>query len=120
MAALIRIVNAFYAALFLVGVLVSLGFLVAARDGLARGPEAVWLSSGWAVLAALLASLCLANMRLGRGAYRLPLLAANLAALLLAATALLAGNPVLQWIAGVSILPFAITVPALIAGRGRA
>ena len=113
MAALTRIVNAFYAALFLVAFFVSLGVLVAASD-------AVWLSSGWAALAVLLAILCLANMRLARGTYGLPLVAANLAALLLGAAALVAGNPVLQWVGGVSILPFAITVPALIAGRGRA
>lgn len=119
MAVLIRIVNAFYAALFLVGLFLSLGFLVAASDGLGRGPRAVWLSSGWAALAALLAILCLANLRRARSAHAMPLICANLAALLLAAAALLAGDPVLQWIGGVSILPFAITLPALIAGRVR-
>ena len=120
MAALIRVVNAFFAALFLVAALISLGFLVAARDGLGRGPGAVWLSLGWAALAVLLAILCLANMRLARGAHGLPLIAANVAALLFAGAGLFAANPVLQWIGGVSVLPFAITVPALIAGRRRA
>ena len=121
MAALIRIVNAFYAALFLVAALVSLGFLIAATEGLGRGPEAVWLSSGWAALMALLALLCFANMRLARGPRPLPLIAANAAALLLAAAGLLlAGVPIVQWIGGVSLLPFAITVPAQIAGRRRA
>jgi hypothetical protein len=119
MAALIRIVNAFFAALFLVAFLASLGFLVAARDGLGRG-AALWLSSGWAALAALLAILCVVNMRPGRRAYRLPLIAANLAALLLAGAGLLAANPVLQWVGGVAILPFAITLPALIARGDRA
>jgi hypothetical protein len=115
MAALIRIVNAFYAALFLVAALISLGFLVAARR-----PDAAWPALGWAGLAALLAILCLANMRPARGAGGLKLLAANLAASLLAATGLLTGDTALQWIAGVAILPFAITVPALIAARARA
>jgi len=118
MAALVRIVNAFYAALFLVAALISLGFLVAALDGLGRGPEAVWLSLGWAALAALLAILCLFNMRPARWGGP-PLLAANVAALLLGAAGLLSGNEVLQWIAGVSILPFALAFPALIGGADR-
>jgi hypothetical protein len=115
MAALIRIVNAFYAALFLVAALMSLGFLVAARN-----PDAAWPALGWAALAAFLAILCIANMRPARGAGGLKLLAANIAASLLAAAALLIGNTTLQWIAGVAILPFAVTVPALIAARPRA
>lgn len=120
MAALIRIVNAFYAALFLVAALVSLGFLVAATEGLGRGPEAVWLSSGWAALAALLSGLCLANMRRARGPHRPLLIAANAAALLLtAAGPLLTGNPIVQWVGGVSLLPFAVTLPAQVAARRR-
>lgn len=119
MAVLIRIVNAFFAALFLAGVLASLGFLVAARDGLGRGPEAVWLSSGWALLAMLLAILCLANMRSARAGFGRTRAAANAAALVLAGAGLLAGNAVVQWLAGVSIVPFAITLAALIAARCR-
>lgn len=113
MAALIRIVNAFYAALFIVAFFTSFGVLAA-------GSDVLWPSSAWAALAALLAILCLANMRVARGRHGLPLIAANAAALVFAAAALLAANPVLQWIGGVSILPFAITLPALIAGRARA
>jgi hypothetical protein len=115
MAALIRIVNAFYAALFLVAALMSLGFLLAARS-----PDAAWSAFGWAALAASLAILCLANMPPARGAKGLKLLVANLAASLLAAAGLLAGDTALQWIAVVAILPFAITVPALLAARARA
>ena len=63
MAALIRIVNAFYAALFVLAALVSLGFLTAALDGLGRGPEAVWISCAWAALMTGLAILCFFNMR---------------------------------------------------------
>jgi hypothetical protein len=120
MAALIRIVNAFYAALFSVGVLVAIGFLGAALDGLGRGPEAVWLSSGWAALALLLAMLCFANMRQARGSYGRLLIGANLAALLVAGAGLLSANPVLQWIGAASALPFALTLAALLAGRRRA
>lgn len=119
MAVLIRIVNAFYAALFLIGVLGSLGLLAAARDGLGREPEAVWLSAGWALLSMLLAILCLANMRSARSGFGQARAAANAAALLLAGAGLLAGNAAVQWIAGVSIVPFAITLAALIAARRR-
>jgi len=121
MATLIRVVNGFYAALFVIAALVSLGFLVAALDGLGRGPEAVWLSCAWAALFALFAALCFANMRRARGTQPVWLVAANLAALLLAGAGLFAADPVIVWMAGVSILPFAVTLLAhALAGRKSA
>jgi hypothetical protein len=107
MRALIRIVNAFYAALFVLGALVSLLFLIAATDGLARGPEALWRTTGGAAAAALLACLCVANMR---GARMRPVAAANIAALVLLAAGLLAAEPALGWIAGLSLPPFALAL----------
>ena len=120
MAALIRIVNAFFAALFLAAALVSAGFLTAALDGLGRGPEAVWLSSGWMALMLLFAALCLVNLRKAGAGPPAALIAANLAALLLAAAALFAAEPVIRWIGGVSLLPFAATLAAALAARRSA
>ena len=108
MAALLRIVNAFYAALFLAAAFYA---LVMAASALRAIPAAL------AGLALLLAILCFANMRRRDGA---AVIAANIAAALLAIAGLFAANPVLHWVGGVSILPFAITLPALIAERRRA
>ena len=119
MTALVRILNAFFAALFVLAALVSVGFLTAAMDGLGRGSEAVWISSGWVALMAALAVLCFLNMRrAGQMAGRI-LLAANVAALLLALTGLGAGGSVIRWIAGLSLLPFAVTLLALALSRAR-
>jgi hypothetical protein len=108
MAALIRIVNAFYAALFLAAAFYAL--VVAAS-----APRAIPVAL--ATLALLLGSLCFANMRRREG---LAMIAANAAAALLALAGLAAADPALHWVGGVSILPFAITLPALIAARARA
>lgn len=119
MTALIRIVNAFYAALFVLAAFVSLGFLTAALDGLGRGPEAVWISCAWAALMTGLAIVCFFNMRRAGRAAGFVLLAANAAALLLALAGLGAGGSVIRWIAGVSLPPFALTLAALALSRGR-
>jgi hypothetical protein len=108
MAALIRIVNAFYAALFLAAAFYALVMAASA-------PRAI--PAALAGLALLLALLCFANMRRREGAV---VIAANIGAALLGLAALVAADPVLHWIGGVSILPFAITLPALIAARARA
>jgi len=107
MAALLRIVNAFYAALFLAAAFYALVMAASAPRGI---PAAL------AGLAIVLAVLCFANMRRREGA---AMIAANAAAALLAIAAVFAADPVLHWVGGVSILPFAITLPALIAARGR-
>jgi len=108
MAALIRIVNAFYAALFLAAAFYALVMAASA-------PRAI--PAALAGLALLLAILCFANMRRREGG---AVIAANAAAALLAIAGLFTADPVLHWVGGVSILPFAITLPALIAARARA
>jgi len=115
---LLRIVNAFAVALFLVMALVSVAFLSAVRDGLGRGPQSLWLSAGWAALFALLALLSFVNLRRaaaggGRG---LAVLNALVALPLLAG--LLAPDPVARILCGASALPFALTA-LLLAARGK-
>jgi len=119
MAALVRILNAFFAALFLVGAVISLGFLAAALDGLGRGPEAIWRTSGGAVLMAALAILCFVNLRRARGRPGKALIAANLLALAVAAIGLVAGPQMLRWIGGVGALPFLATLGLSITARRR-
>ena len=119
MALLVRIVNTFFAALFLIAAFISLAFLMAALDGLGRGPEAVWRSSGLAALMAMLATLCFCNVRQAQGRPGLFRIGANIAALLLAAAGMLAGAQVVRWIGGVSALPFLVTLPVLAAARRR-
>ena len=119
MSLLIRVVNAFFAALFAVMALVSLAFLTAARDGLGRGPESLWTSAGWTALFAMLALLAFVNLR--RAAEEGPkrrLIALNAAAALpmLAGLALLDTSG--RLLCGVSALPFALTALALAARRG--
>ena len=46
---LLRIVNAFYAALFLVMALVAFAFLTASLHDNVRAPENMWVSIGWVV-----------------------------------------------------------------------
>lgn len=116
MSLLLRIVNAFFAALFAVMALVSLAFLTAARDGLGRGPESVWISGGWTILFASFAILAFLNMRrAGEEGAKGGLIALNIAAML----PMLAGLAVLdsggRLLCGVSALPFLAT--ALLLGR---
>ena len=105
---LLRILNAFSAALFLVMALVSVAFLSAARDGLGHGLQSLWISAGWAALFALLAMLSFVNLRRaaagGRG-----LAALNLVAALPLLAGLLAPDPVALILCGASALPFALT-----------
>jgi len=110
MAQLLRILNAFAAALLLVMAMVSLAFLAAGRDGFGGGAGGRWIAGGWAAAFALLALLAFLNLRRR-------LLALNLAAALalLAGAAALAGAPRLLCIA--AALPFALTSLLLAATR---
>lgn len=115
---LLRVVNAFFAALFAVMVAVSLAFLIAARDGLGRGPDSPWIAASWAALFALLAILAFTNLRRGNAEgpkARLILLNAAAALPLLAGLALL--DPVWRALCGASAFPFALTA-LLLAARG--
>lgn len=112
----LRIVNAFFAALFAVTALISLAFLAAARGGPGRGPESAWTSAGWAILLASFALLAFANMRrAGAEGAAGGLIALNIAAALpmLAGLVLLDSGP--RLLCGVSALPFLAT--ALLLGR---
>jgi len=60
---LLRIVNAFYAALFLAMALVSLAFLSASLNDHVGAPENIWVSIGWVALFLLYAVLAFLNMR---------------------------------------------------------
>ena len=120
MSLLIRIVNAFAAALFLVMALVSIAFLSAARDGIGRGPESVWTSAGWAGLFALFALLAFVNLRRSaseRDRRRLILL--NTAAALPMLAGLVALDSAGRLLCGASALPFALTALLLAAKRSE-
>lgn len=113
---LVRIVNAFAAALFLVMALVSVAFLSAARDGLGRGTPGIATAAGWAALFALLAVLSFVNLRRAPAAGR-GLAALNLLAALPLLAGLLAPDPVARILCGASALPFALTALLLFAAR---
>ncbi|HEV2816328.1 MAG TPA: hypothetical protein VGW40_03780 [Allosphingosinicella sp.] len=110
MAPLLRILNAFAAALLLVMALVSLAFLAAGRDGFGGGPGGRWSAAAWAPLFALLAVAAFLNLR-----RRLPALNLVAALPLLAGAAALEGTARLLCIA--AALPFALTLLLLAATR---
>jgi hypothetical protein len=117
---LLRVINAFFAALFVVMVLVSFVFLIAARDGLGRAPESHWIAASWAVLFALLAILAFTNLRRASAEGpkdRLALL--NAAAALPLLVGLLALDPVWKTMCGAAAFPFALTAFLLAARRGN-
>jgi hypothetical protein len=114
---LLRILNAFSAALFLVMALVSFIFLAAGRDGFARGPGGLWVSTGWAAMFALLAVLAFVNLRRAggdEGHRRLAIL--NLAAALPLLAGIVALDGAARILCGASALPFVLTA-GLLAGR---
>lgn len=116
---LLRIVNAFYAALFLVMALVSIAFLSAGLNDRAREPAELGLSIGWALLFLLYAILVFVNMR--RGGADGPkdrLIALNVAAAVPMLAGLFADGPAGRFLCGVAILPFALTAGMLLARRG--
>lgn len=108
MTQLLRILNAFSAALFVVMALVSLAFLRAGRDGFGGGPGGPRASAGWAALFALLAILAFLNLRRATEKGGRPI-ALNLGAalLLIAGTAALDGTA--RLLCGAAALPFALT-----------
>lgn len=115
---LLRIVNAFYAALFLVMALVSIAFLSASLNDPVRAPENVWVSIGWVALFLLYAVLAFLNMRRrgpdGPGAR---LIALNLAAAVPMLAGLFVGDPAARFLCGVAVIPFALTVAARLMKR---
>jgi len=116
MGLLLRIVNAFFAALFAVMALISLAFLTAARDGLGRGPESVATSAGWAILFASFALLAFVNMRrAGEEGPKRGLIALNVAAMLPMLGGLAALDSGGRLLCGICALPFLAT--ALLLGR---
>jgi NADH:ubiquinone oxidoreductase subunit 6 (subunit J) len=115
---LLRIVNAFYAALFLVMALVSVAFLSASLHDRVRAPLDVWVSIGWVALFLLYAVLTFLNMR-GRGgdAQAARRIALNLAAALPMAAGLFVADPATRFLCGVAMLPFALTAAAWLVMR---
>lgn len=114
MTQLLRILNAFYAALFAVMALVSLAFLNAGRDGFGGGPRGPWASAGWAALFSLLACLAFLNLRRAT-AERERLVALNLGAALLLVAGAVAFDGAARLLCGGAALPFALT--ALVRAR---
>jgi hypothetical protein len=104
MAQLIRILNAFAAALFVVMALVSLAFLASGRG------DVVALPGGWAALFLLLAALAFLNLR-----RRLPAL--NLVAALPLVAGALALDGTARLLCAAASLPFALTLLLLLAAR---
>jgi len=115
---LLRIVNAFYAALFLVMALVSLAFLSASLNDHVRGPENIWVSIGWAVLFILYAVLAFLNMRKsGADGPMDRLIALNVAAAVPMLAGMFAAEAAARFLCGVAALPFAITAAMLLMKR---
>ena len=115
---LLRIVNAFYAALFLVLALVSLAFLSASLHDHPRAAENVWVSLGWVALFLLYFVLVFLNMRSAQaegGKDRLIALNLAAAAPMLAGT--FAADPASRFLCGVTVLPFALTAAMLLMKR---
>ncbi|MBV9881716.1 MAG: hypothetical protein JO276_01755 [Sphingomonadaceae bacterium] len=115
---LLRIVNAFYAALFLVMALVAITFLAGGLNDPVRSVAQVWVPAGWALLFLLYAVLAFLNMR--RAAAEGPtgrLLALNVAAAVPMAAGLLAGEAAGRLLCGVAMLPFALSAAMLLIRR---
>jgi hypothetical protein len=113
---LLRIVNAFYAALFLVMALVSIAFLSAGLHE--RAPANIWVSIGWAALFALYAVLAFLNMRKsGPDGPWDRLIALNAAAAVPMLAGMFAAEPAARFLCGVVALPFALTAAMLLVKR---
>jgi hypothetical protein len=110
MAQLIRILNAFAAALLMVMAMVSFAFLMAARDGFGGSPNAPWIAGGWAALFVLLSGLAFLNLR-----RRLPAL--NLAVALPLIAGVLALDGGARLLCAGAALPFALTFLLLLAAN---
>ena len=115
---LLRIVNAFYAALFLVMALVSLAFLSGSLNDPVREPANVWVASGWIILFLLYAILVFLNMRrAGGGGPRDRLIALNVAAAVPMLAGVFAADSPSRILCGVAALPFALTAAMLLIRR---
>jgi NADH:ubiquinone oxidoreductase subunit 6 (subunit J) len=115
---LLRVVNAFYAALFLVMALVSIAFLSSSLHSQARAPENVWVSIGWVALFLLYAVLAFLNMRSGGAdGPQDRLTALNVAAAVPMLAGMFAAEPAARFLCGVAALPFALTAVAMLATR---
>jgi hypothetical protein len=115
---LLRIVNAFYAALFLVMALVSLAFLAASVNDRVREPENVWIWIGWATLFVVYAVLAFFNMRSGGAdGPRDRLIALNAAAAVPMLAGAFAADPAGRFLCGVAAIPFALTAAMLLMKR---
>lgn len=113
---LLRIVNAFYAALFLVMALVSFAFLSAGLHD--REPVNIWVSIGWAALFAIYAVLAFLNMRKsGTDGHLDRLIALNAAAAVPMLAGMFAAEPAARFLCGVAALPFTLTAVTLLVKR---
>ena len=115
---LLRIVNAFYAALFLVMALVSLAFLSGSLNDRAGEPANVWVAGGWIALFLLYAILVFLNMRRagGEGA-KDRLIALNVAAAVPMLAGIIAADSTSRILCGVAAVPFALTAAMLLLRR---
>jgi len=107
MARTLRIVNAFFAALFVAMTIVSAAFVSAGRDGFTGAPDGR-ASLAWAGLFALLALLAFVNLRRAGAGGGSGLLLLNLAA----ASPLVLGAAAaegIRFLCGAAALPFALT-----------
>ena len=115
---LLRIVNAFYAALFLVMALVAVTFLAGGITDPVRTAAQIWVPAGWALLFLLYATLAFLNMRrAGAGAPVDRLIALNVAAAVPMAAGLAAGEAAGRFLCGVALLPFALSAAMLLIRR---
>jgi hypothetical protein len=115
---LLRVVNAFYAALFLVLALVSLAFLSASLHEHPPAPEEVWVAIGWVALFLLYAFLAFLNMRsAGADGPRTRLIALNVAAAVPMLAGAFAAEIAARFLCGVAALPFALTAAMLLTKR---
>jgi hypothetical protein len=117
MARTLRIVNAFFAALFVAMAIVSAAFVSAGRDGFTGAPGGR-ASIAWAGLFALLALLAFVNMRRAGAGNGNGLLLLNLAALLPLAFGAAAAEGV-RFLCGAAALPFALTALLVASCRTR-
>jgi hypothetical protein len=114
MARTLRIVNAFFAALFVAMALVSAAFVFAGRDGFTGAADAR-ASIAWTGLFALLAALAFANLRRAGAAGRGSILLNLAAALPLAFGAAAAEG--IRFLCAAAALPFALTALLPVASR---
>jgi hypothetical protein len=118
MARTLRIVNAFFAALFVAMAIVSLAFVSAGRDGFTGEPDGR-TALAWAALFVLLALLAFVNMRRAGSEQGRGLILLNLAAAVPLALGLVAAEGI-RFLCGAAAFPFALTALLLIlAGRPR-